>query len=175
MILLPAGGRTAVAQHPHPAAPGQPHRLPARLGQLVGQIAADQGRWRQLVRFTEPQRWYQRLELADDYEIWLLSWLPGQHTGFHDHGQAMGAFTVASGRLAERTVAAGQRQARSRPVAAGTVRSFGSEHVHDVHNTSARPAVSIHAYSPPLTAMRRYELTATGLVLVATRMAGRDW
>ena len=172
---MAVGYQAAVAQHPGPAERNRLDRHQLRLGQLVGQIAADQGRWSQLVRFTEPQRWYQRLELADDYEIWLLSWLPGQHTGFHDHGQAMGAFTVASGRLAERTVAAGQRQARSRPVAAGTVRSFGSEHVHDVHNTSAGPAISIHAYSPPLTAMRRYELTATGLVPEATRMAGRDW
>ncbi len=169
------GYQAAVEQHLRPAGRNQLHRHQLRLGQLVGQIAADQGRWGQLVRFTEPQRWYQRLALADDCEIWLLSWLPGQHTGFHDHGEAVGAFAVASGRLSERTVAAGQRQARSRVVAAGTVRSFGSEHVHDVQNTSAQPAVSVHAYSPPLTAMRRYELTTDGLVQVATRTAGRDW
>jgi hypothetical protein len=31
--------------------------------------------------------------------------------------------------------------------------------VHDVLNTAAGPAISVHAYPPPLTAMRRYELT----------------
>lgn len=169
------GYQAAAGERPRPAGRDQLRRRQLRLGQLAGEIMADQGRWTQLVRFTEPQRWYQRLQLADDYEIWLLSWLPGQHTGFHDHGEAVGAFAVASGRLSERTVAAGRHQARSRAVAAGTVRSFGSEHVHDVQNTSAQPAVSVHAYSPPLTAMRRYELTTDGLVQVATRMAGRDW
>ena len=173
---MTVGDQAAVAeQRTRPAGSSEVHRRRLHLGGLVGEIVADQERWSQLVRFTEPQRWYQRLELADDYEIWLLSWLPGQHTGFHDHGEAVGAFAVASGRLAERTVAAGGRQARSRSVSAGTVRSFGSEHVHDVYNTSAQPAVSVHAYSPPLTAMRKFELTADGLVQVATRKAGRDW
>ena len=136
---------------------------------------ADPERWNPLVKFTEPERWYFRMELADDYEIWLLSWLPGQHTGFHDHGEAVGAFAVVSGTLSERTFAAGRRQARSRLLSAGTVRSFGSGHVHDVQNISARPAVSVHAYAPPLTAMRRYELTPGGLIQVTTTTAGRDW
>jgi predicted metal-dependent enzyme (double-stranded beta helix superfamily) len=179
-MTVTVGYQAAVEQDPRPAGRNQVHRSQvhrsqASLGRLVGEIVADQARWSQLVRFTEPQRWYQRLELADDYEIWLLSWLPGQHTGFHDHGEAVGAFGVARGRLSERTVPAGRSQARSRPVSAGTVRSFGSKHVHDVQNTWAEPAVSVHAYSPPLTAMRKFELTADGLVQVATRTAGPDW
>jgi hypothetical protein len=32
-------------------------------------------------------------------------------------------------------------------------------------------AVSVHAYSPPLSAMTRYELTETGLVKLATEAA----
>ena len=127
------------------------------------------------MRFNAGQRWYHRLELADDYEVWLLSWLPGQHTGFHDHGEAVGAFAVARGRLSERTVAVGRCQARSRPLAARSVRAFGTHHVHDVVNAAAGPAVSVHAYSPPLTAMRQYELTAGGLIQVASTQAGRDW
>jgi hypothetical protein len=155
--------------------PGQGAAWPGRLGRLVGGIASRPGDWSPLVRFSTGQRWYHRLELADDYEIWLLSWLPGQHTGFHDHGEAAGAFAVASGQLAERTVPPGQHQASSRTVQPGEVRSFGSRYVHDVLNTSAGPAVSVHAYSPALTAMRRYELTTTGLRHIATKEAGRDW
>ena len=146
-----------------------------RLAQLIGGVAAQPGSWNHLVRFSAERRWYHRLELADDYEIWLLSWLPGQHTGFHDHGEAAGAFAVTRGRLSECTVPPGQAQARSRSVAAGAVRSFGSHYVHDVVNAAAQPAVSVHAYSPPLTAMRRFELTASGLVHIGTKQAGRDW
>jgi predicted metal-dependent enzyme (double-stranded beta helix superfamily) len=146
-----------------------------RLTRLVGGLAAQPAGWSHLVRFDAGQRWYHRLELASDYEIWLLSWLPGQHTGFHDHGEAAGAFAVARGRLSERTVAPGRSQARSRSLAAGSLRAFGPRHVHDVANAAEVPAVSVHAYSPPLTAMRRYELTSGGLVQVARTQAGRDW
>ncbi len=145
------------------------------LGQLAARIAGRPAEWGPLVRFSAGERWYHQLELAGDYEVWLLSWLPGQHTGFHDHGEAAGAFAVAHGGLAERTVPPGQCRARARLLAAGAVTAFGSHHVHDVVNNSAGPAVSVHAYSPPLTAMRRYELTAAGLVPVATKEAGRDW
>ena len=33
---------------------------------------------------------------------WLLSWLPGQGTGLHDHGGSAGAFAVVRGTLHER-------------------------------------------------------------------------
>src|ERR1039457_1316495 len=107
-MTVTVGYQAAVEQDPRPAGRNQVHRSQvhrsqASLGRLGGGIVADQARWSQLVRFTEPQRWYQRLELADDYEIWLLSWLPGQHTGFHDHGEAAGAFAVTRGRLSECT------------------------------------------------------------------------
>jgi len=42
-----------------------------------------------------------------------------------------------------------------------------------VRNDSIEPAVSIHAYSPPLTSMRRYEVTDGGL-LRAT-IEDRSW
>ena len=60
---------------------------------------ADAGEWPRLVQFSADRRWYGRLDLTPSYEIWLLSWLPGQHTGFHDHGEASGAFAVVRGEL----------------------------------------------------------------------------
>jgi mannose-6-phosphate isomerase-like protein (cupin superfamily) len=146
----------------------------ARLGQVVAAVAARPDRWSGLVRFDAGRRWFRRLVLTDDYEVWLLSWMPGQDTGFHDHGSAAGAFVVTSGRVRERTVSRPGR-VRHRTVAPGEVRSFGSRHVHDVVNAFAEPAVTMHAYSPPLTAMRRYELTGSGLVYAATEHAERDW
>jgi Cysteine dioxygenase type I len=158
------------------AATLSPARLsPARLGRLAASLAAPGGGWRALARFEPGRRWYHRLELADDHEVWLLSWLPGQETGFHDHGDAAGAFAVAEGELQERTAAIGQPWIRTRAVSAGSLRSFGSRHVHEVRNDSARPAISIHAYSPPLSAMRRYEMTGAGLVRTAVERAERDW
>ncbi len=152
-----------------------PALSPARLGQIAGAVAARPEGWSDVLRFDPRRRWYVRLELADDYEVWLLTWLPGQSTGFHDHGNAAGAFAVARGRVSERTVAAVGHRVRHRTVPAGGIRSFGSRHVHDVINILGEPAVSVHAYSPPLTAMQRYDLTGSGLVRTATESAEEDW
>jgi predicted metal-dependent enzyme (double-stranded beta helix superfamily) len=146
----------------------------ARPADLV-RLAAAAGGWAGLVRYSEDERWYQRLERGENHEVWLLSWLPGQRTGFHDHCGSSGAFTVVQGELRERTPAAGRTSLATRAFAAGGARSFGPRHVHEVANESAAPAVSIHAYSPPLSGMRRYELTQSGLVLAAVETAGERW
>jgi mannose-6-phosphate isomerase-like protein (cupin superfamily) len=148
---------------------------PARLGHLVREIAAAEGSWRPIVDFSAERRWYRRLVLAEDHEIWLLSWLPGQHTGFHDHGEARGAFAVAQGELRETLARPGRNRVRNRCASAGSVTTFGASHLHDVSNATTIPAVSVHAYSPPLTAMRRYEMTASGLAPVGTDRAELDW
>jgi predicted metal-dependent enzyme (double-stranded beta helix superfamily) len=95
-----------------------------RLRQLVQDLAAREHEWHSLVRYDLNQRWYQRLTCDDDCEVWLLSWLPGQRTSFHDHGESAGAFTVARGALRERTAPA-RRPGPSVPVPQGEVRSFG--------------------------------------------------
>ncbi|HEY2312504.1 MAG TPA: cysteine dioxygenase family protein [Streptosporangiaceae bacterium] len=147
----------------------------AELGQLVRATAGDRATWLPVARFTPQRRWFHRLALTADYEIWLLTWLPGQHTGFHDHGSASGAFAVAHGELREALASLGRSRVRHRTAVAGSVTSFGGRHLHDVGNISAAPAVSVHAYSPPLSAMRRYEMTSSGLVLVRTERAELDW
>jgi predicted metal-dependent enzyme (double-stranded beta helix superfamily) len=148
---------------------------PAALGRLVTATAAAEQLWRPLVRFTPGQRWFHRLALTTDYEIWLLSWLPGQHTGFHDHGDASGAFTVASGELRETLAAPGSSRVRRRTAAQGSVTRFGGQHLHDVGNVTPAPVISVHAYSPPLSAMRRYQMTNSGLALLRTDRAELDW
>ncbi len=147
----------------------------AELGWLAAETAAGAASWRTIVRFTEDSRWFRRLALTDTCEIWLLSWLPGQETGFHDHGDACGAFAVAAGELTETLAAPGSRRLAVRTAAQGSVTPFGQRHLHSVSNGSPAPAISVHAYSPPLSAMRRYEMTDSGLALVRTDRAELDW
>jgi hypothetical protein len=165
---VPAAGVPAVRPAAGPISP-------AALGAIVRSVAAEPGQWGHLVRFSTGHRWYCRLEEAASYEVWLLSWLPGQQTGFHDHGEACGAFAVAEGELLESTARPGETEVASRVIKAGIRRSFGPAYLHDVSNASGRPAVSVHAYSPPLALMRRYEMTASGLALAATETAEADW
>jgi rhodanese-related sulfurtransferase/mannose-6-phosphate isomerase-like protein (cupin superfamily) len=111
------------------------------------------------VRLRAEERWYERLYHGSDYDIWVISWLPGQSTGFHDHGASSGALVVATGILEEH-----RPGERTRVIHPGKPRAFGPDYAHDVRNVSLAPAISIHAYSPPLTDMNEYELDGTRLV-----------
>ena len=79
---------------------------------------------------------------------------------------------MARGALRERT-APGHRPGPSVPVPRGQARSFGPWYVHDVINASVQRAVSVHAYSPPLTSMRRFEFGPAGLERVSMETAER--
>ncbi len=85
---------------------------PAQLARIVAETAGRPEQWQELVRYDPASRWYCRLALTDRYEIWLLSWLPGQQTGYHDHGPSAGAFAIALGRLTERAAIGGRRSPR---------------------------------------------------------------
>ena len=47
-------------------------------------------------------RVYERLLVAEEYDVWLIHWPPGASLGLHDHGGSAGAFCVVSGELRER-------------------------------------------------------------------------
>jgi mannose-6-phosphate isomerase-like protein (cupin superfamily) len=139
-----------------------------RLAEIARSLADRPDEWLHRVRLSADGRWYERLHQDADHEVWLISWLPGQATGFHDHGESAGAFAVVLGSLEER------EPGETRTVEAGQSWEFGVDYVHDVRNASGAPAVSVHVYSPPLSTMRRYEQTGDGLVEVAVEQT-EDW
>ena len=149
--------------------------LPGRTDLLAvaRRYAADPASWPEPPRFDPIERWYRRIVGTDGYEVWLLSWLPGQGTDLHDHGGSSGAFVVVSGALTEETVAGG----RLRPVRLdpGHGRRFGARHVHRVGNRGDRPAVSVHAYAPALRWMTRYHLDDGRLRVAEVAEAGVAW
>ncbi|MCM3554319.1 cysteine dioxygenase [Janibacter melonis] len=101
------------------------------------------------------ERTWLQLAGAPHLQVWLIRWPPGTSTGWHDHGRAVGAFTVVRGALTERTRVA---QVQEERLGAGDGRAFGASHVHDVVNLGEDEAVSIHAYSPSLEQMTHYDL-----------------
>ncbi|MDX1890470.1 cysteine dioxygenase family protein [Mycolicibacterium sp. 050158] len=110
------------------------------------------------------ERWFTRLHGDDELDVWLISWVPERSTELHDHGGSLGALTVVSGALTE-TRWDGDAL-RKRRLDAGDQAGFPLGWVHDVvwapsrPITVAAPTLSVHAYSPPLTAMSYYEVTA---------------
>jgi predicted metal-dependent enzyme (double-stranded beta helix superfamily) len=145
-----------------------------QLAEVVRRVSGNPADWLTRVRLNPAGRWYEQLHIDDSHEVWLISWLPGQETGFHDHGGAAGAFTVVLGTLLENRVvgARSDGHVQAKPIGAGATRSFGPRYIHNVRNSAASSvAVSVHAYSPPLSAMTRYELTESGLVTLGTEAA----
>ena len=117
------------------------------------------------------ERWFTRLHGDDELDVWLISWVPERSTELHDHGGSLGALTVVSGALVE-TRWDGETL-RERRLDAGDQAGFPLGWVHDVVWAPSRPiskpariarpaptpTLSVHAYSPPLTAMSYYEVT----------------
>jgi hypothetical protein len=139
----------------------------ADLTDLVRCTAADESHWRPLVRYAETGRWWTRLSGDDTVDVWLLSWLRDQTTDLHDHGGSRAAFTVVQGALHELRPA-GEGLTNER-IAPGRIQWVAPGVVHDVGNPWTTPAVSIHAYSPPLTSMTYYRRGRHGLTAVETR------
>ncbi|WP_371518597.1 cysteine dioxygenase family protein [Kitasatospora sp. NBC_01300] len=157
-LAFPHLARTDLPRHPTTV---------AGHARLIREIAADRARWEPLVRYDALTRWYARLETGPGYEVWLLSWLPGQSSGFHDHGESSGVMTVVQGELIERSLTrAGEKVRTLRaggmgvPPAGGWGRVFSSGYLHEVVNGTLEPAVSIHLYTPGLTEMNQYGGTA---------------
>jgi Cysteine dioxygenase type I len=125
----------------------------ARLTRSFASRAADE--LHLTARFDRAERWHLRLALTEEVEVWLLTWTPWQGTEQHDHGGAIGAYTVLHGELTETwTDRRGRTKRNVRP--AGSSGSFGAERLHAVQNRGALEAISVHAYTPP-------RLTAAGL------------
>src|ERR1700727_550435 len=153
--LAREAGTTLIATR---AQSGTVSKTPEELANIVSLIASSAG-WMDRVRLRADRRWYDRLYHGPDYDIWVICWLPGQSTGFHDHGASSGAFVVATGTLEEH-----RPGERTRVIPPDKPRAFGPDYTHDVRNVSLAPAISIHAYSPPLSEMNEYELDGSRLV-----------
>lgn len=150
---------------------------------IARQFADRPNDWPLAPRFNPDKRWYHRIAAAEDAEVWLLTWLPGQATDLHDHGGSAGAFVIVSGVLTEYTLTAdttpstpaGVTRLVPTPLPASAGRRFDADHVHQLRNEGDRPAVSVHAYGPALTSMTRYRLDGGRLQVAAVDRAGVQW
>jgi hypothetical protein len=132
---------------------------------LTRRIAAEVRAGLHEVPIDPDRRWYRQLRDDGAVDVWLIGWATGQSTELHDHGGSLGALTVVSGVLAEHRWAPHRGGIRSRRLRAGRSQGFRLGHVHDVVNPGVGPAVSVHAYSPPLTVMSYYALDPGGAAL----------
>jgi predicted metal-dependent enzyme (double-stranded beta helix superfamily) len=103
-------------------------------------------------------RAYVRLLASPSYEAWLIAWAEAGSLELHDHGGSIGAVHVVGGELAETWTDLGSKgPLRSQALRAGDELAVPASRVHEVWNPGPAVALSVHVYSPPITAMTFYD------------------
>jgi predicted metal-dependent enzyme (double-stranded beta helix superfamily) len=131
------------------------------LERLVRRLADRPDLWQPLVVVDRERRRYELLYEDDRVDIWVLSWMPGQRTGFHDHDISGVGLICVQGELDEGSLAIGS-EAETVRMTPGVSRRGPGGYIHAVAHRAGEPAVSIHAYSPPLARVGQYRRDARG-------------
>lgn len=161
------------APRPALSEPGSAATDLAGLTALTRRVASEVRAGLHEVRVDPERRWYRRLHGDDYLDVWLISWATEQAAELHDHAGSLGALTVVSGRLTEDLWDPAGGGLRARTLHAGRSVGFDVGHVHEVSNPSPDPALSVHAYSPPLTAMSYYDVVGSQLRRARTELTER--
>ncbi len=119
--------------------------------------------WEPLLHADPQQRRYELVYEDDRLDAWILSWMPGQGTGFHDHYISSVGLCVASGAVREDLMVYGA-EAQTRELRPGDSRHGGPGYIHRVSHLEGGPAVTVHIYSPRLDWVGQYRLAEDGVV-----------
>lgn len=130
------------------------------LERFAAGLAAAPERWAHLVRHDD-SRVYEQIWDDGDVNAWLICWSEDSDTGFHDHDDSAAGITVVRGSVREDRLAL-DGAPRSRELSAGTTFTVPPTAIHRVLHAGVGPAVTVHAYSPPLRRMGAYRVGADG-------------
>lgn len=137
------------------------------LARLAAAVGREEGLWRDHVRVRTDERHYLQLYRDPNVDVWLICWMDGQDTGYHDHDRSQGAVYVCQGALFEDFFQRGEdgwiRERTNRHETGGAF-DFDSTYIHGVRHAEGEPAVSVHCYSPALWRMGHYEPDENGVM-----------
>src|ERR1700716_3390162 len=131
------------------------------LEQFVTSLVSAPEHWAHLVRHCSDERVYEQIWESEDANAWVICWSEDQDTGFHDHDESGAAIMVIAGHVSEERLRLGAA-ARERLIGPGETFTVPCEAIHRVLHAGEGPAITIHAYSPPLTRTGRYQIGEDG-------------
>jgi hypothetical protein len=126
-------------------------------------IAERPALWEPLTVVDPHRRRYRLLYEDDRIDVWVLSWMGGQGTGFHDHDLSGVGLACAQGEVVERQMLL-PTGATNVHMRAGDGRQGPPGYIHSVAHVEGHPAVTIHAYSPPLERVGQYRVDDDGVL-----------
>ena len=134
---------------------------PEKLEGVATRIARRPGIWEPLVRVDCERRRFELIYEDDRMDAWVLSWMPGQGTGFHDHYVSGVGIACTRGVIREDVLrfGASELELYLRP---GDTRRGPPGYIHRVQHVTGEPAVTIHVYSPRLDEVGQYRIDKTG-------------
>ena len=132
-----------------------------QLKELANQVAADRNSWEHLVDHSGDERTFHQLSADADTEVWLICWGKDHDTGYHDHDGSAGAVKVVEGTVIEERLVI-QGAPAERVASAGDSFFFTAFDIHRVRHSGDAPAITIHAYSPPLKRVGSYTVEPDG-------------
>lgn len=107
---------------------------------IATDLASQRALWEPLVSYDSAARYYVRLALEQEFEAWLLTWLPGQGTDWHDHGGSAGTFITLRGVLTEQQADVGMvRRGSFREAESWSPICMSSWSVRRVTHRASRP------------------------------------
>jgi quercetin dioxygenase-like cupin family protein len=134
---------------------------PHRLTEFVDELVDRPDLWRHFVRHDSDARVYEQIWADEDVNAWIICWSEDQDTGFHDHDESSAAIAVIDGHVREDRLRL-SASPTTRVMSRGETFFLDATAIHRVLHTGDGPAVTIHAYSPPLTRTGAYRISADG-------------
>lgn len=133
----------------------------AELEHFAAGLAASPERWSHLIGLENVTRAYELIWSDEVVNAWVICWMEDNDTGWHDHDESAGGIAVVSGRVREERLVLGA-EPRVRHLGPGETFIVPSTAIHRVLHDGGGPALTVHAYSPPLRRMGAYRVGPGG-------------
>jgi quercetin dioxygenase-like cupin family protein len=134
---------------------------PIELERFVANLVRRPERWRHAIRHASDVRVYEQIWNDEQVNAWVICWSEDQDTGYHDHDESGAAIAVISGQVREDRLRLGDAP-RSQTFGPGEIFTVPAVAIHRVLHAGDEPAVTLHAYSPPLVRTGAYRIGAEG-------------
>jgi quercetin dioxygenase-like cupin family protein len=134
---------------------------PPEMERFAADLVASPQLWQHFVRHTSDVRVFEQIWDDENVNAWVICWSEDQDTGFHDHDGSAAAITVISGKVREDRLAL-DGPPLTQTMRSGTTFTVAPDAIHRVLHAGDAPAVTIHAYSPPLRRTGAYRVGPGG-------------